>query len=119
REGSPEGKETTPDERDLKRILKSISEAKRQADYVVVSIHAHEMEGEDKAEPAEFLKTFARACIDGGADSIVGHGPHILRGIEIYQGRPIFYSLGNFIFQNETVTHLPADFYDKYGLTND
>src|SRR5699024_2721245 len=49
----------------------------------------------------------------------VGHGPHILRGIEIYQGRPIFYSLGNFIFQNETVTHLPADFYEKYGLTND
>src|SRR5690606_3957260 len=43
-------------------------------------------------------------------------GPHILRGIEVYQGRPIFYSLGNFIFQSETVAHLPADFYDKYGL---
>ncbi|WP_368652559.1 CapA family protein [Ornithinibacillus sp. 4-3] len=118
-EGSPEGKETSPDPRDMKRILKSISEAKRQADYVVVSIHAHEMQGEDKSVPAEFLKTFARECIDGGADSIVGHGPHVLRGIEIYNGRPIFYSLGNFIFQNETVTHLPADFYEKYGLGND
>src|SRR5690606_4156111 len=56
------------------------------------------------------------ACIDEGAHAILGHGPHILRGIEIYKERPIFYSLGNFIFQNDTVTHLPQDFYTKYDL---
>jgi len=39
-----------------------------------------------------------------------------LRGIEIYRKCPIFYSLGDFIFQNDTVAHLPADFYEKYGL---
>jgi poly-gamma-glutamate synthesis protein (capsule biosynthesis protein) len=40
----------------------------------------------------------------------------VLRGVEIFQNRPIFYSLGNFIFQNETVENLPADFYEKYEL---
>ncbi len=45
--------------------------------------------------------------IDAGADVFVGHGPHVLRGIEIYKGKPIFYSLSNFIFQNETVLRMP------------
>ena len=52
--------------------------------------------------PADFIPIFARAVIDAGADVFVGHGPHVLRGIEIYKGKPIFYSLSNFIFQNET-----------------
>jgi len=46
----------------------------------------------------------------------VGHGPHILRGIEIHEGRPIFYSLANFIFQNETVLRQPADNYEAFEL---
>ncbi|KQL44195.1 capsule biosynthesis protein [Brevibacillus choshinensis] len=107
---------TTPIEADKRRILRSIAEARRQADYVIVSIHSHEMEGENKARAASFFESMARACIDGGADAVIGHGPHILRGIEIYRNRPIFYSLGNFIFQNETVSRLPADFYEKYSL---
>ncbi len=111
-----EGQVTIPNERDMKRIRYAISEAKRQADYVLVSIHAHEMKGERKDLPAEFLETFSRACIDEGAHAVVGHGPHIVRGIEIYKSKPIFYSLGNFIFQNDTVAHLPADFYEKYNL---
>ena len=44
----------------------------------------------------------AHWAIDQGADLFAGHGPHFLRGIEIYKNRPIFYSLGNFIFQNGT-----------------
>jgi poly-gamma-glutamate synthesis protein (capsule biosynthesis protein) len=47
---------------------------------------------------------------------VIGHGPHRLRGIEVYDGRPIFYSLGNFIFQNEEAAGLPADFYERLGL---
>lgn len=39
--------------------------------------------------------------IDAAADVVVGHGPHVLRGIEVYKGRPIFYSLANFIFEND------------------
>jgi poly-gamma-glutamate capsule biosynthesis protein CapA/YwtB (metallophosphatase superfamily) len=115
-EGKEEGKVTRPFQKDLQRVLDSILEAKRQADYVLVSVHAHEMKGGDKSQPAEFLKTFSRTCIDHGAHAVIGHGPHILRGIEIYKNRPIFYSLGNFIFQNDTIEKLPSDFYEKYGL---
>ena len=57
--------------------------------------------------PADFLVTFARAMVDAGADIFVGHGPHVLRGVEIYKGKPILYSLGDFIFQNETLLRLP------------
>lgn len=115
--GSNEHMVTIPLKKDVDRVLKAISEARRQADYVIVSVHSHEMKGEEKDQPADFLKEFSRTCIDNGAHAIIGHGPHILRGIEIYKERPIFYSLGNFIFQNDTVSKLPADFYDKYGLT--
>lgn len=114
--GKKEGKKTKPIKRDLDRIIHSIEEARQRADYVIVSIHSHEMEGGDKSVPPDFLKTFARSCIDFGAHAIIGHGPHILRGIEIYNKRPIFYSLGNFIFQNDTVSKLPHDFYEKYGM---
>lgn len=114
--GPEEGRRTFPHQSDMTRILSRIQEAKRQADIVLVSIHAHEMKGEAKDQPADFLVEFSRKCIDEGAHGVIGHGPHIVRGVEIYKGRPIFYSLGNFIFQNESVSHLPADFYEKYGM---
>ncbi len=109
---------TAPLKKDMDRIITSIEEARRQADYVLVSIHAHENAGEDTTEPAEFLKTFSHACIDAGADAILGHGPHELRGIEIYKGKAIFYSLGNFIFQTETVALQPADAYENHSMPN-
>jgi Bacterial capsule synthesis protein PGA_cap len=49
----------------------------------------------------------------------VGHGPHVLRGIWTFKGKVIFYSLANFIFQNETVTLLPADSYEQYDVGPD
>lgn len=119
RAGEGRGVRTTPHRGDAEGNLRAVGDARRQADWVVVSIHSHEMPGADLEAPAEFLVTFARACIDAGADIVIGHGPHVLRGLEIYQGRPIFYSLGNFIFQNETVRHQPADFYEKLGLGPD
>lgn len=48
-------------------------------------------------EPRGELRRWARAVIDAGADAVVGHGPHVLRGIEFYRGRPVAYSLGNFV----------------------
>lgn len=48
-------------------------------------------------EPRGNLRRWARAVIGAGADAVVGHGPHVLRGVEFYQGRPIAYSLGNFL----------------------
>lgn len=107
---------TKPDRADLSRIVRAIGQASRQADYVLVSVHSHEMKDGRKDAPADFLTEFARACIDAGAHAIIGHGPHIVRGVEMYKGRPILYSLGNFIFQNDSVATLPADYYEKYGL---
>jgi len=114
-EGEP-GTSTYMDQADASRIAKTIHEASRQADVVFVSLHAHEMKGDQKNRPADFIREFSKFCIDEGAHGIIGHGPHILRGIEIYQNRPIFYSLGDFIFQNDTVEKQPAEFYDLYQL---
>jgi len=100
---------------DVAEILAVIDNASRLADFTIVTIHAHE-DGGRRDLPADFLPVFARATIEAGADVFVGHGPHALRGIEIYQGKPILYSLGDFIFQNETLLRLPAENYARYDL---
>ncbi len=110
------GMTSQPVQRDMDRILNSIRKAKEQADCVLVSIHCHEFDGRDDIAPPEFLKIFAHSCLDAGADAILGHGPHELRGIEIYKGKPIFYSLGNFLFQTETVEVQPADAFENKGM---
>ncbi len=117
--GEPPAVTTEPDPRDLKGITDAIREARRMADYVVVSIHAHEAAPGAREVPAQFLVTFAHAAVDAGADVFVGHGPHVLRGIEIYKGKVILYSLANFIFENDTVKRLPGDIYEQYGLGYD
>lgn len=111
----PPGSRTQVHESDLAEILAAVRDARRQADWVIVTSHSHESAG-SREQPADFLVTFARAAIDAGADVFVGHGPHVLRGIEIYKGKPIFYSLSNFIFQNETIRFLPGDIYEAYDL---
>ena len=110
---------TYPLEKDLRRTRRSIKEAKKQADFVILSLHSHQFSDGSKEVPAEFIRTFAQECIDAGAAIVVGHGPHILRGIEKYKKGVILYGLGNFIFQNETVKYLPAEFFEKYGLEHD
>ena len=65
------------------------------------------------------MGAFAREMIDAGADLVVGHGPHLLRGLELYKGKPIFYSLGNFIGQNELVAKIPADGYERFRAEPD
>ncbi|MCL2497530.1 MAG: CapA family protein [Symbiobacteriaceae bacterium] len=105
-----------PHKKDMERILGNIKDARRQADYVLVSLHAHAPERGDNSEPASYLKTFARACIDAGAIAVLGHGPHVMRPIELYNGGVIFYSLGNFIFQPDTESHQPADAFENASL---
>lgn len=106
-------------EKDMARLEKSIYEAKYQADYILISIHSHQLTGDKKENPSDFLKEFAHRCIDMGAHAVLGHGPHLLRPLEIYKNRPIFYSLGDFMLHNESVTFAPEDMYEKYGLTSD
>ncbi|MTI29422.1 CapA family protein, partial [Xanthovirga aplysinae] len=113
--GDDVGLVTTPNQKDLENIKAVVKSASQLADITIVTIHAHER-NKDISIPAQFLTTFSREMIDAGADVMVGHGPHVLRGIEIYKGRPIFYSLGDFIFQNETLQRLPYENYVRYGL---
>ena len=121
---------TTPHVDDMEANLRWISDAKRMSDWVIVSFHCHEA-GKSVSDPPNFLIEFAHRCIESGADVFLGHGPHLTRGLELYKGKPIFYSLGNFIFQNDTVLWqpsfnyellnlgpmaTPADFYDKRSV---
>ncbi len=104
---------TTVNRKDVDAMVRWVAEARGLADLVLVSLHAHEQAG-SKDVPADFIPAFAREMIDAGADLVVGHGPHLLRGMELYKGKPIFYSLGNFLGQNELVARIPADGYDRF-----
>ena len=86
--------ESIPNETDMARIEGEIREAGKQADVVLVSIHAHETDAGDTKVPAMFLETFARRCVDAGADVIIGHGPHELRGSRSIRGNPFFTAWG-------------------------
>jgi poly-gamma-glutamate synthesis protein (capsule biosynthesis protein) len=125
RAGEGFGIATEANDRDVQENLRWIGEARRQADWVIVSGHCHEFGGaslltaENRAELeeiADFMRDFAHRAIDAGADVFVGHGSHFPMGIEIYKGKPIFYSVGNFVFQNETVGFFPADAYERFDL---
>jgi poly-gamma-glutamate synthesis protein (capsule biosynthesis protein) len=73
----------------------------------------------DKTTVPEFHKELMRNIIDWGADAVVAHGPHLLRAIEVYKDKPIFYSLGDFLIQLYDVAFAPEDFYVKYGMDSD
>jgi len=98
-----------PNEEDTQRILQSIRNAKKQADLVIVYEHNHVFdkpfrtimleELPERLGPPDWLKKWTHAEVDAGADIIVMHGAPLLHGVEIYHGRPIFFDLGNFIFQ--------------------
>jgi poly-gamma-glutamate synthesis protein (capsule biosynthesis protein) len=88
-------------ERDLQENLRSIRNGKQYADFMISTIHAHQGDSvlqaflfEERAP--DFLVELAHKSIDAGADAFVGHGPHVLRGMEVYKGKPIFYDLGEF-----------------------
>ena len=106
-------------QKDMARIEAEIREARRQADVVLVSLHAHECDGHETNVPSHFVEVFCRACVDAGAHAVLGHGPHELRGIELYKGGVIFYSLGNFLFETETVEFQPWDAYSNKSMPTD
>jgi len=76
-------------------IEEDIRRLRDQVDYVVVSFH-WAIENSQETHPD--ARAFAHRVIDAGADVILGHHPHVPRGVEVYEGKVIFYSLGNFIF---------------------
>ncbi len=80
---------------DLEKVISEINKLKDQTDYIITNIHWG-------VEYTHYFNTYqqniAHALIDNGVDIIIGHHPHVVQGIEIYNKKPIFYSLGNFIF---------------------
>lgn len=78
-----------------KIFVPDIKAAKKQADIVIVTFH---WSGELAIEPREYQELFGHMAIDAGADLVFGHHPHVLQGIEVYKGKLIAYSLGNFAF---------------------
>ena len=99
----------TPNPEDSQRILQSIRDARKQADLVIVYQHNHVFsnhsfatiftEGmQERLAPNDWLKKWTHAEVDAGADIVVMHGAPLLHGVEIYHGKPIFYDLGNFIY---------------------
>jgi len=77
--------------------LSAIRQAAAQGDFVVAYLHHHHWEPGWQDVPL-WVRTFARSCIDAGADLFVSHGAPVLQALEIYNGSPIFYGLGNFLF---------------------
>ncbi len=110
---------THPHPEDMARVEKAIYEAQMMSDHIIISVHSHEIAGTKKENPADFLVEFAHKCIDAGAHAVIGHGPHLLRPIEIYKGKPIFYSLGDFVIHNECIPYAPEEMYAEKGLTSD
>jgi poly-gamma-glutamate capsule biosynthesis protein CapA/YwtB (metallophosphatase superfamily) len=114
----------TPNESDSQRILQSIRDARQHADLVIVYQHNHVFgshsfstiftEGmQERLAPNDWLKKWTHAEVDAGADIIVMHGAPLLHGVEIYHGKPIFYDLGNFIYNLPpwlTYIHEPMNF---------
>jgi poly-gamma-glutamate capsule biosynthesis protein CapA/YwtB (metallophosphatase superfamily) len=109
--GLPSDRYGTPIERneeDAQRILQSIRNAHKQADLVTVYQHNHifdkpfgtifSEELPERLVPPPWIKKWTHEEVDAGADIVVMHGAPLMQGVEIYHNRPIFYDLGNFIF---------------------
>jgi poly-gamma-glutamate capsule biosynthesis protein CapA/YwtB (metallophosphatase superfamily) len=105
----PAKPENAPDKADAARILQGIRDAKAHADIVISYQHNHtfnnhpfrQVMGEGLPErlvPPNWVRKWAHQQIDAGADIVVSHGAPLLHGVEIFRGKPIFYDLGNFIF---------------------
>lgn len=102
-----------PQATDVTAMEDDIVLARRHNDLLMVAIHNHDVthhraHGIQDTTPPNDRIIFQRA-IDTGADMVLGTGPHVLRGIEMRAGRPIFYSLGNFIYQYRTPDRIPVD----------
>lgn len=83
------------------RVAAAIDSLRPAVDLVIVSFHwGKELHG----TPQPYQREFARAAIDAGADCVIGHHPHVLQGFELYRGKPIAYSLGNFAFGSKSVS---------------
>lgn len=77
------------------RLVECVKQAREKCDFLTVYVH---WGIEREAYPKEYQTTIAQHCFNAGADLVIGAHPHVLQGIEFMDGKPVFYSLGNYIF---------------------
>jgi Bacterial capsule synthesis protein PGA_cap len=104
---------------DVRGNLRSVDEAAKMADFVMVAQHNSTSESGRGTKPSAFIVDFARKAIDAGADMYLGHGWHTFLGIEIYKGKPIFYGLGSSFWESQWITDVPADSFESYNVDMD
>ena len=104
--GGPPIVVTWPDAEYLDAFRRDVAALRERVDFLVASFHWG-ISG--SVETADYQVAIAHAAIDSGADLVMGHGPHEIQAVEIYGGKPIFYSLGNFFFGEEPL-------YDFVGM---
>lgn len=101
---------------DVDRLKTAIRQAASQSDVTVLSVHTH-WGRHTKHDLPPNQRAFAQEMIDAGVDLFVGHGPHAIRGIEIYRGKPIVHSMGNFVLMPPSANaRPPADNPGHEGL---
>ena len=113
---------TYVNEADQEGLLRSIRDAARRSDVVIATLHSHEGENENwyATYAPEFVEEFARKAIDAGATAFVGQGAHFTRGVEIYNGKPIFYNLGSLVMEFEAgESMISPEMYNTYYLPSD
>ena len=96
--GAPPTTLTRPDEKDCEEVANEIVDLRKKVDLLVVYFHWG-VSGQH--EVCQYQTALGRLAVNAGADLVVGSHPHVVQPIEIYQGKPIFYSLGNFIFGSD------------------
>ena len=114
--GSPAITLNFPDAVDRDRVVADIRAARTRADLVVVSWHWGVSEGYRLLVPYQL--ELGHAALDAGADLLIGHHPHMLQGVEIYNGKPLFYSLGNFAFDLKSRLFRPETVIVRCRITN-
>jgi len=95
----------------LSRLRQQIKQARNNCNLLIVSYHWGE---EYRRKPTSRQVKVAHVSIEAGADVVLGHHPHVLEGIELYQNRPIVYSMGNFIFDQRSGERMESGIFDLY-----
>jgi hypothetical protein len=102
---------------DIEKVIRLTGELRSSTDIVIVICHCGV---EYIAFPPPYITEAFRRIADAGADLIIGHHPHVPQGIQIYNGVPVCYSLGNFVFYQETeLRHRKTGYLIKAGITKD
>jgi poly-gamma-glutamate capsule biosynthesis protein CapA/YwtB (metallophosphatase superfamily) len=96
--GAPATTLTRPDEKEFEELKTDIMDLRKKVDVVIVYFH---WGVSGQYEVCQYQTTLGRSAVDAGADLVVGSHPHVVQAVEIYKGKAIFYSLGNFIFGSD------------------